>query len=242
VDDPTRDVDARYARGEIPRDEWLRMRESAKAGTPTASPPPPPPPPKANLGRSLLVAAVVIVAGIVVASAFLLTMSPSGTNAMNPSYGTARQLSASDLAALNTSATSGMAFESNHTLWFPHGSVNLVVYASPPIHDMDFVIQGMVNPTIHVAAGSRITVTVVNMDGDMYHNWGLTQQGPPYDSMPMMGSGMSMMMTMSMLGPASSSGLWSQSLTFNAAAGSYWYLCTVTGHASQGMYGSFIVG
>ncbi|MEK6987752.1 MAG: hypothetical protein AABX97_06630 [Candidatus Thermoplasmatota archaeon] len=238
MDDPTRDVDARYARGDISRDEWLRLRESAKTGTPATPPPHPPPPSKPGQNRPLLVAAVLVVAGIVLAAAFLLTMSPSGTNAMNPSYGTVRQLSVSDLATLNATATPGLAFESNHTLWLPRGSVNLVVYASPPIHHMDFVIQGMVNPTIHVAAGSRITVTVVNMDGDMYHNWALSARGPPFSSMPMMGSGT--MMTMSMLGPAFSGGYWGQDMSFTASTGSSWYLCTVAGHASEGMFGSFV--
>ena len=92
---------------------------------------------------------------------------------------------------------------------------------------------------------TRVTVVAVNSDLDMYHTWTLSTNGPPYGSMPMMGSGGMMgsgsMMGTSMLGPASATGFWSQQFSFTASAGTYWYLCEVTGHASDGMYGGFVV-
>lgn len=238
--DQNSDADTRYARGEISRDEWMRLRQSTVAAP--IAPPPSPRPLRRN--RTWLVVAVVLVVVLVAVSALVVyQLTTSGTS---PTYGAPRELTVADLSALNASATAGLAFPSNGTLWFRPGSIELVVYASPPAHDLTFVVQGMVNPTIHVASGTRVTVTVVNMDADMDHNWALSTQGPPYSSMPMMGPGGMMgagtNMGTSMLGPASSGGYWSQQATFTASAGSYWYLCQYPDHANEGMYGSFVVG
>lgn len=240
------DPDWLYAKGGITREEWMRLRPPAAAGTPKPVTPVPPRRPPASNGRTSLAVSVVLVVVLVTLGGlwfYLRTSSGSGTS---PTYGTPRELAATDLAALNASATAGVAFLGNNSLWLSPGSVDLVVYASPPAHDLAFVVQGMVNPAIHVAPGSRVTVTVVNTDGDMYHNWALSTQGPPYGSMPMMGGGGMMgggtRMAMTMLGPASGGGYWSQAMAFTASAGSYWYLCEYPDHANEGMYGSFSVG
>jgi len=233
VMDQEREADERYARGEIDRDEWVRLRGSGPTApaTPASSPLPAP------RNRFLFEVAVVLVAVLVgIAAVFVYLRASSGTN---PTYGTPQELTSADLSALNASATAGLSFASNDTLWFRPGTVAFVVYASPPAHDLTFVVQGMVNPTIHLAAGTRAAVTVVNLDSDMYHNWALTSRSPPYSSMPMMSSGT--MMTMTMLGHASGGGYWSQAASFTPYAGSYWYLCQYPDHANEGMYGSFVV-
>ena len=196
----------------------------------------------ASKERLVLVLALVVAAGVAIA--FWTTLVPPAP-LPNSTYPRATRMAPSDLASLNASATPALAFASNDTLWFPSGPVTLVVYLSPQEHDLTFVVQGLVNPTIHLSAGSHVTIAEVNLDGDMYHNWALSTQGPPYGSMPRMGGGMmgsGTFMAMTMLGPASASGYWSQQASFTATAGSYWYLCTYTGHAADGMYGSFIVG
>ncbi len=244
--DRTGDLDAQYARGEITREEWMRQRTPEMGGVPIRAPPSPsrPPRPSALTGRTLFVVVVAIVA-IAVMAAFLWSRAqPSGPGS-NLSLLQPRQLQAADLAALNASGTQGLVFKDNNTLWFRPGAVTLVVYASPPEHDMAFVIQELVNPTVHVAPGSRITVVAVNTDSGEYHTWSLSTQGPPYSSMPMMGSGGMMsgtMMGTSMLAPASSAGMWSQEMSFTASAGTYWYICGVSGHAAQGMYGGLVGG
>ncbi len=228
------EADERYARGEIDRGEWVWLRGSGA----TAPGKPAPSRLPAPRNRILFMVAVILVVVLVgIAALFVYLRAPSGTN---PTYGTPRELTSADLGALNASATAGLAFASNNTLWFRPGTGDFVVYASPPAHDLTFVVQGMVNPTIHVAAGTRVAVTVVNLDSDMYHNWALTSQGPPYSSMPMMSS--ATMMTMTMLGHASGGGYWSQAASFTPSTGSYWYLCQYAGHANEGMYGSFVVG
>ena len=232
------DPDTRYAKGEITRDEWLRSRGAA-SGSPSAPSPAAPLPRAPARRRAILVAAVIVVAGVLVAAALVASLGPSSVTPWNPSFGSAWRMPASDMAALNGSATMGTPSGTNNTLWFSGDSVDLVVYMSPPDHDMAFVVQGMANPSIHVAAGSRVKVTVVNMDPDEYHNWALSRSAPPYSSMPMMGSGA--MMSMTMLSPASGSGYPSQWMSFTAQSGSYWYLCQYAGHAAAGMYGGFVV-
>ncbi len=44
----------------------------------------------------------------------------------NPSYGTARTLSAADFATLNASPTSGTAYSGNRTLWFHGGCMPMM--------------------------------------------------------------------------------------------------------------------
>lgn len=234
------DADMRYARGEISREQWLAQR-----GTSSAAPPvPPPPPPRRRIGirppAVILIVVVAVAVALAIAFVWSAGQNPGGLPA--PTYTGARQMTAQDLASLNASMTIGHAYLGNNSLWFGSGPTTLAVYLSPQAHDMAFEIQGLANPSIHVAAGSRITVVAVNVDVGEYHNWALTTQAPPYSTMPMMGGGMmsgTMMMAMSMLGPASSSGFWSQQVSFTATAGSYWYLCTYPGHAAGGMYGAF---
>ena len=234
--------DRRYASGEITRDEWVRARAYLGA-RPTDAPADAAPGRargrRTDRGRSATIVAVAVV-GLALALAAWAIAGNLVTVPANASYTTPTQLGPGQLSALNASATQGTAYAGNDTLWFSPGPVHLVVYASPPGHDLAFVIQGLMNPTIHVGAGAQITVTVVNMDPNMYHNWAMTTHGPPYGSMSMMDSGM--MMATAMLSPASGSGYWCQTASFSGPSGSYWYLCTYPGHASDGMYGSIVFG
>ncbi len=239
MNDLDSDPDRRYARGELSREEWLRQRGPGRS-TPSSV--------AGSFGtarglsshrRILLVVVVALVVISVVTAGLVWSLVGSFLSVGNPTYGTPELLNPSDLSALNASATTGMSFSSNDTLWLPSGPIHLVIYASPPEDDLRFVVQGLLNPAIHAVAGSRITVTLVNMDGDMYHNWGLTRSAPPYVAMPMMSPGT--MMSTAMLSPATASGFWAQEAAFTAVGGSYWYLCTYPGHASDGMFGSFVV-
>lgn len=233
--------DELYARGELSREDWLRLRGSG----PDALARPPPAHARANTGRggsNRVPLGLIAVAGVALAVILVLWAVVGGLtipSSPSVSYGAVDRLSPSGLSALNTSATTGLAHLSNNSVWFPAGPVHLVVYASPSDHDMTFVIQGLVNPSLHLSSGSRLTVTVVNLDPDMYHNWALSRGGPPFGSMPMMAHGM--MMAMAMLGPAHGNEFWGQAASFTVTSGSYWYFCTYPGHAAEGMYGSFDV-
>jgi rusticyanin len=125
-------------------------------------------------------------------------------------------------------------------------SPHLLVLLSPISHDDEFVINGLANPTAQVPTGIRLTITVANMDPTDSHNWALTDRGPPYSSMPMMGGSMGFgtwMWGTSMMPRAVGGSFWAQTVTFTLnTPGQYWYLCAYPGHAAEGMYGSFVVG
>lgn len=244
MDDPHADPDARYARGEISREEWMRLKNPAERGAPALQAPIPPAARPAGRSGTTLFLVVVVFVVVAVAVAGFWWATQSGISGWNPSYMQPRQIQVGDLAALNTSATQGQAFAGNNTLWFGSSSMTMVAYGSPADHDMAFVIQGMVNPTIHVPRGAHITLTMVNMDASESHTWSMTSQAPPYSSSGMMGGGMmsGTMMGTSSLSPMSSMGMWSQQMGFTSQAGSYWYVCAVSNHAASGMYGQFIVG
>lgn len=239
-DDSREDVDMQYARGEMDREEYLRRVDSTTR--PQAS--------AARLrnwkrrefrGKRLVLALIVIVAVSVI---FLVVMWP----ALVPpalfstiSLSSPRQISQSDVEVLDDSAGNILAFSSNNTVWVSGGTARIVARAAPPSHDETFQIGGLINPTVHVQRGSRVTVSLVNLDGGMYHNWALTTRSPPYSQMPMMQTGMTGPAT-TMLDPSSGGLYWAQDITFTvAASGEYWYLCTYVGHAAEGMYGSFVV-
>lgn len=245
MDERSLDPDARYARGEISREEWMRVKNPSQGGPPAPLVPGPMPAPRpaARTGRTLFLVVVVVVVVAVVA-AFVWSVTQPRSSGWNPTYAAATQLQTSDLARLNASATQGHGFTGNHTLWFGSGAMTLVVYGSPATEDMAFVIQGMVNPTIHMPAGGRVTLTMVNMDSSEYHTWSMTTQAPPYTSSGMMGGGMmsGTMMGTNSLAPMSSMGMWSQQMSFTSQPGSYWYVCAVSNHAASGMYGQLVVG
>ena len=238
---PRWDPDHCYATGEISREEWIRLRDtvpkapsSLRDGSIGESPTP---------GRVRRVpVSLIAIAGVVLAVILVIwaVAAGFGSSPIRPSYGRVSQLSPTDVTTLNSSSTRGVAYASNNSLWFSQNQVRLFVLASPTDHDLTFVIQGLVNPTIHAISGAHIEVALVNLDPDMYHKWAVAQNGPPFGSMSMMGSGM--MMSMAMLDPASSSGFWSQTASFTASSGAYWYLCEYPGHATDGMYGGMIFG
>ncbi len=124
-----------------------------------------------------------------------------------------------------------------------------------------FEILGVINPTLFITLGSQVNFTVVNVDTDSYHNFVISLQGSPYYYMGgMMNgyngnfSGFGSMMNGYyqsngsygyMMGylPPQSSGHYSYtnvSYVFSSA-GTYWYLCSYPGHASNGMYGEITV-
>ena len=133
-------------------------------------------------------------------------------------------------------------------------TARLTVLTGPKENMMAFKIDGLINPEIMVHRGARLTLTVINVDGDMMHNFMLTRQGPPYPAMPaMMGKGMTMGKSMSMTASGSmGSGMLaphrakapyvaSRLLIRAAQPAKGYYLCAARGHAKAGMFGRFTV-
>lgn len=89
------------------------------------------------------------------------------------------------------------------------------------------------NPELRVASGDTVTITVENV-GKSFHSFGVVTNPEDFNSVVMdseVGS------PTSPLKPGEE-----ESVTFTAGApGHYYYICTVPGHALQGMQGDFIV-
>ncbi len=125
-----------------------------------------------------------------------------------------------------------------------------------------FSIFGEVNPKIVIKQGSAVKFMAINVDTDAYHNFVVTNQGPPYSSnfVGMMGGnsggnydygGMmqgyygfnnSYGYMMFYLPPQSTGHYYYAYVTYVfATLGTYWYVCTYPGHAASGMYGEIVV-
>jgi rusticyanin len=121
---------------------------------------------------------------------------------------------------------------------------NLSVLASPKGGpDETFRIAGMVNPTLMVPRGARVTIQIVNADADTAHGLVITRPRAASVWMPMMlatpaFSGAAVWV----LGNPTAAGMHSQTLTFTATSrGTYQYLCPVPGHAQEGMFGTLLI-
>ena len=89
------------------------------------------------------------------------------------------------------------------------------------------------NPEIRVKSGDEVTITSTNQ-GTLFHAFGIVTSPEDFNNIVMD----SAIGSMSSALKSGESG----SVTFTAGApGSYYYICTIPGHALQGMQGSFIV-
>jgi rusticyanin len=131
-----------------------------------------------------------------------------------------------------------------HRITFSGSAVHLVVLASPPGGpDETFRSAGLVNPTIVVASGARVSIELVNADPDTAHGLVVTASGSSSSRMPMMTANRAFSgSALWFLGDPTSAGMHIGTISFSATApGTYQYLCAVPGHAQEGMVGKFIV-
>ena len=90
-----------------------------------------------------------------------------------------------------------------------------------------------VNPTIEMSVGDKVIFNVVN-DGKSFHAFGVVSNPEDFNNVIW---GSEIAAASNPLKPGESG-----STTFTAGApGTYYYICTVPGHALQGMVGNFIV-
>jgi rusticyanin len=131
-----------------------------------------------------------------------------------------------------------------NSLSFSRNSATFVALASPPGGpDETYRIAGMVNPTVTVKSGTRVTIEVINADPDTAHGLVVTRTGTTSSWMPMTTSPLAFRgAAVWFLGNPTSAGLHTGTLQFTAGtAGTYQYLCAVPGHAQKGMVATFIV-
>jgi len=130
------------------------------------------------------------------------------------------------------------------TITFTSTIVNLAVLAGPAGGpDETFRIAGLVNPTITVPPGARVSMRVVNADHDTAHGLAVTTTGAASSWMPMMTAAPAFRgSALWFLPNPTSAGMHAGTLAFTATTpGTYHYLCPVPGHAQKGMTGTFIV-
>lgn len=112
-------------------------------------------------------------------------------------------------------------------------------------NDDTFVIGNMIDPTLVIKPGTSLSVTSINLDEDMSHNFVITTSAPPYSYMPMhsmMNGGTVSMMPVLPNDDVKAGYAYEQSYQITLSQpGTYWYVCTYPGHAEQGMYGKIIV-
>jgi rusticyanin len=155
------------------------------------------------------------------------------------------RVSSARATALGSQVPAGARMnQAARTITFTTGSVHLAAVASPAGGpDETFRIAGMVNPTITVPAGARVSIQVINADPGTAHGLVITATSGRSSWMPMMtdraafpGS------ALWFLGNPTSAGMHAGTLTFTATTpGAYHYLCPVPGHAQKGMTGLFTV-
>ncbi len=147
-----------------------------------------------------------------------------------------KTLSASQVAALDKTATSGLVSADKKSLTFRQKTVHLVVHSGPDNDMLSYRIMGLRNPTLVVPAGTTLKALFINTDDDMMHNLRFTVQKPPFKG-PVKSIGTTN------LPHKSETAYHAEDLTMQVPtrAGTYTYLCTVPGHAAGGMYGTLIV-
>jgi uncharacterized cupredoxin-like copper-binding protein len=124
------------------------------------------------------------------------------------------------------------------------GPVVLAVLASPAGGPgQRFRIGGMVDPTIVVRAGARVSIELINADPGTAQGLAITVRQASTSSMPMMTARLAFPGSAAwFLGNPTTAGMHAATLSFTAATpGIYQYLSPVPGHAQAGMTGTFIV-
>ena len=155
-------------------------------------------------------------------------------------------ISAGGLSSLVSRGEQGATVDTAaNTVTYAGRSVSLVALASPHGKpNMTWEIDGLVNPTVSVAPGARVTVVLVNTDWGYMHGFELTTTQPPYPEMAM--AGVADNFFLMPLPPrtekdTATASYYTRTASFTAAAGTYHYLCPVPGHAAAGMFGTLVV-
>jgi rusticyanin len=132
--------------------------------------------------------------------------------------------------------------KSANLITFSGTSVSFTVESVPASNpDMTFRIAGLVDPTIVVPNGARVSVEFINADSDEAHGWLVTSEHAPFNfgqskdpTIPNAASGL--------IGDPTPAGHGAIMFTFQAGPpGTYSYICPMPGHAQMGMRGTFVV-
>ena len=144
-----------------------------------------------------------------------------------------KTLSAAQAAALDKTATPGRVSADKKTLTFRQKTVRIVAHSGPASDMLSYRIEGLKNPTLVVPAGATVKALFINTDDDMTHNlrFGLQHTG----------SGLSVGTPNLPHKTATDFHASDVALRVPARPGTYYYYCTIPGHAPGGMFGTLIV-
>lgn len=126
---------------------------------------------------------------------------------------------------------------------FHSGDVSLVVAAVPSVSDGEYQVAGLVDPTLVVPVGARVSIELINADTDAAHGMVVTAEGAATSSMPMAADAPAFPgAAVWFLGDPTAAGLHAGTITFTASTpGTYQYLSPLPGQARNGMAGTLIV-
>ena len=172
-------------------------------------------------------------------SVIALAVPQGANNGFKVEGSVAKTMTVSSLAKAEKSATAGVVSADKKTLSFAGADVHIVVRTGPEEDMLSYRIQGLRNPTIKVAAGSKLTVLFVNSDEDMFHNFRVTDKAPRYDAKM---TGVTSIGSKE-LRHRTAKAIFGEEMAFRTpkSTGNYYYVCTVAGHAAAGMYGAIRV-
>ncbi len=184
-----------------------------------------------------------IAAIIMLVVALVFATSPFWPHSVDYRLQSGGYLNQSALESINLTSPNVYVSPSNSTILI-NGTTDLPVLMGPMNAPSmySFEILGLINPTMIISQGAVVNFTVVNVDTDSYHNFVLSQSGPPYYKTGNMMQGTGMMYSMGYLPPVNSGSYAYINLSYEfSSSGTYWYLCTYPGHAANGMYGKIVV-
>lgn len=147
---------------------------------------------------------------------------------------------ASDMKASLVNAT---VDKSTNTITYTGKNVKIVMLGGPANADQKFVIADLINPTIRIPQGAKVTMEIINEDEGMPHGFEITNATPPYAYMSMMQGAIYPGSFIPPIPEAASNQYPSAQVSFTASqSGRFYYICQYPGHAEKGMYGKIIIG
>lgn len=133
------------------------------------------------------------------------------------------------------SPTSPQVDKAQNTLTFSGSEIHILALAGPEGAMLSYKIAGLTNPTLRVLVGSRIQLTVVNIDDDMSHDLVIWH---PRGSFPVQPEIPPQALRTHSLTQRHGQASQAEVLVIQALRpGSYEYFCSTRGHAKGGMHG-----